>query len=122
MARAIELGELITLLKHRPQDDQVRFDFGGFIPRYVASYRGFYEQLAIGYDEDWQKPVTVAELLIQLRGAVGATFTGYKGGEYTMDASTPVWAANHGYSNQTAIVGLADCSWQTVLATAFVDS
>jgi hypothetical protein len=122
MANAIELGELITLLKHRPHDDQVVFDFGGFIPRDAASYRGYYEQLAIGYDENWEQPMTVADLLVLLRGTIGATFSGYKGGDYVMSASTPVWASKWGQCSRTAIVGLADCTWQTVLATAFVDS
>lgn len=115
------LGRLIRLLEGERPDNTVRFDFGGFIPRRLGSWRGVYAELALGYDNDWQKPVTVAELLAELRSAIGKTFTGYKGGEFKMDKGTKVWADNYGEYNQRAIVGLADCDYRTVLATAFDD-
>lgn len=117
----ITLGELIDALSTRPRDHQVRFDFGSFVPRGVDSYRGYYSDLAIGYDDDWRKPQSLGALLDDLRASVGKVFTGYKGGEYTMTRSTVVWAANYGQSNQTATVGVTGNDYQTVLVTKWVD-
>lgn len=118
---AIRLGWLIRLLEAEPKENSVVFDFGGFIPRKIDSYRGFYEQLAISYDDDWQTEMKVADILGVLRGVVGKTLTGYKGGDYLMGEDTPVWAAKWGECNSTAITGLADCNWQTVIETRWED-
>ena len=116
------LGKLIRLLEGEDPANQVRFDFGGLVPRQLDSWRGVYAELALGYDDQWRNPVTVAELLVELRSAIGKTFTGYKGGDFKMDEGTKVWADNYGEYNQCAIVGLADCSYRTVLATAFIEN
>ena len=118
---AIRLGELIRRLEGEPQDNSVRFDFGGFIPRRIDSYRGFYDQLAISYDDDWRNKMKVSEFILVLREVVGKTLEGYKGGGYKMDERTPVWAANYGECNSTAVVGLAPCNWGTVLETRWED-
>lgn len=117
--RPLALGELIDLLKGEAQSDEVRFDFGLLIPRKVASYRGYYEQLALGYDQDWQKSVTVADLLAELGGAVGRDYGGWKGGEYTMGRTTPVWAANSGESPGTGIVGVRRDTY-VILETVYI--
>lgn len=133
MAYPITLGDLIVLLRHQPQDHHVVFDFGSAIPTDVDSYRGYYEQLAIGYEmglasgcpqSDGHDPdnlCTVAELLERLQDVLGRTYSGWKGGEYEMGEHTRMWAANAGHSTSTAITGIASCTWQTVLTTAFVD-
>lgn len=119
MSSPISLGDLIVLLKHREQDQEVRIAFGYFSPDGVHSYRGFYEQLAIGYSYESGKEVKVAELLKELQGAIGKTFHGYKGGEYVMTECTPVWCANHGEAPSVAIVGIADCNYCTILRTDY---
>lgn len=56
------------------------------------SYRGYYEQLAfepMGY-------VSVKEMLKSAKSAVGKTFTGYKGGNFTMDLGTDIWISDYG--------------------------
>jgi hypothetical protein len=114
----ISIGGLIALLEQRPRDESVRFGFGYFAPDSIGSYRGFYDHLAIGYDEG--KEATVADLVAKLKEAIGKEFDGYKGGTYRMRADTPVWAANYGDSPSTAIVGIADCDYMTVLQTEWV--
>lgn len=116
----ISLGELIALLETRPQEQDVRFDFGYIRPVGVDSYRGFYDHLAIEYTTGG-KDMTVAELLAELRGAVGRVFMGYKGGDFRMNRSTPMWVANHGESNSTAVIGLAECKYMTIIATGYCD-
>lgn len=116
---AITLGKLIRLLECEKPENHVCFDFGGMTPTDIDSYRGYYDQLAIGYQDKYDESMTVAKLLEILTKSVGGTFHGYKGGNYTMDVTTPVWAANYGECHSTAIKGLADCHWQTIIATEF---
>lgn len=117
--RPLALGELIDLLKGEAQSDQVRFDFGGLTPRTLGSYCGYYEQLALGYDDKWQEPMTVGALLAELGGAVGHEYSGWKGGEYTMGRTTPVWAANSGEAPGTGIVGVRRDTY-VILETVYI--
>lgn len=57
------------------------------------SYRGYYSDLAF---EETGKPQKVEELLELCYKALGATFEGYKGGEYLMDTNVPLWIAEYG--------------------------
>lgn len=118
----ITLGQLIDLLAGRPQDQPVCFDFCSLVPRGVASYRGWYDHLAIGYRE-WSREteISVKDFHAMLRKADGYVFTGYKGGDYRMHRDTPLWVANWGDSGSTVVAGLADCDYQTVIATAWVN-
>jgi hypothetical protein len=58
------------------------------------SYRGYYENLAFEPKAD----VTVAEMLACAKSALGQTFQGYKGGDYTMGEYTTVWVCHEGTS------------------------
>jgi hypothetical protein len=115
----MSLGTLIDALTHRPRDEEVRFDFGYMVPQGLGSYRGYYYHLALGYKEN--ATVRVADLLKELRAAVGQTFEGYKGGDFTMSRDTPIWVANYSECPGTTIVGLADCRFQTVILTSYAD-
>lgn len=57
------------------------------------SYRGYYDRLAL---EPGSGIYTAGLLLDDARRAVGASFTGYKGGRFRMDESTPVYIALYG--------------------------
>jgi hypothetical protein len=85
----ITLGELIAYLEKFPAD--ARFVVGFGTPH---SYRGYYNELAF----ERQNDVAVRDMLADARGAVGATYQGYKGGRYTMTADAPVWVAAYGCS------------------------
>lgn len=111
----LNLGQVITLLSKRPGDHLCAFDFGGTRPAGVGSYRGFYEDLAIGFEED--NSATVAEVLATLKAAIGETFHGWKGGEYRMKESSTVWVANRGNTSDTFIKGLRDCDYMTIIET-----
>lgn len=56
------------------------------------SYRGDYRELAFSPTSN----VTVGEMLAAARSAVGATYQGYKGGEFRMDLLTPCYIAGIG--------------------------
>jgi hypothetical protein len=96
----------------------VRFDFCKFVPDQLGSYRGYYEDLALDYQTG--ATVHVADLLPQLRDALGRSFEGYKGGEFVMHRGTNVWVAPYGESWGTAITGVRDTGYYAVLETAYV--
>lgn len=82
------LGELIAALKAVPnQNGLVPWGFGQ-----PDSYRGYYEQVAFEPLEN----VTIASMLAAAESALGATFQGYKGGDYLMDEYTECWIAEYG--------------------------
>ena len=109
------LGSLIRILETCPNKEfNVYFDFGNFSPDQVESYRGFYDQLAIGFSEGNTK---VSELLFWLKDAVGGIFTGYKGGEFLMDEDTKMWVANYGESNSTAVDSVEILTWAVIIRT-----
>lgn len=104
------LGQLIEELSKIDATDDcwVSFAFGGFVPTECDSWRGSYAEIAIGFaDLEWEKRPMLKSFLQHLRDCVGKEFTGYKGGEFTMDESTPVWVSNYGRSGETGVVGLA---------------
>lgn len=80
----------------------------------LMSYRGYYDHLALGYClDDWNNEecgITVKGLVKKLRHAIGQTFEGYKGGDFTMGPQTPVWLANYGRSQGGVITGVSDYS------------
>src|SRR4051812_10967667 len=56
------------------------------------SYRGYYDQLAFEPKEN----TTIGAMLESAKRAMGKTYTGYKGGEYTMGEYTDCNLANYG--------------------------
>lgn len=74
----MKLGEIIDALKDCDPTSTIRYDFSYDGPDYIESYRGFYNELAL---TGLRYGVTVAEVLKMCEKAVGATFTGYKGGD-----------------------------------------
>lgn len=117
----MNLGQIIDLLRAMPQDDSVFFDFGDMEPTTLDSYRGYYDHLAIGFEENCHlsHPAKVSGLLAGCEAAVGQTYQGWKGGDYCMDRATPVWVANRGKSSSTAIVGIREVGYGVVIDTRF---
>ena len=81
------LQDLIEWLEKQPPELRVPHGFGS-----PMSYRGSYDELAFEPKDD----VSFGEMLTHAKAALGATFTGYKGGEYTMESYTPCWIAEYG--------------------------
>lgn len=74
----------------------------------LHSYRGYREDLAIGfgpYFEGRPTYATVGDLASALRAAIGQDFEGYKGGDYTMAADTTLWIAPEGTTSQSGQPG-----------------
>lgn len=97
----VTLGELIRELDAVPPDLPVLLD-DGMSPGPPHSYRGHYADLAF---EPTKSSVTAGDLLEWSRRALGGTFTGWKGGDFTMDTRTPLWVASEGDLGR-ALVGI----------------
>jgi hypothetical protein len=77
------------------------------VPLGVASYRGYYEDLALGYsDATGDKTETVDGLRETLKQALGKVFEGYKGGNYTASEKTLVWVGNWGDASGCRVDGV----------------
>jgi hypothetical protein len=115
----LTIGQFITKLEQQPQENEITFDFGGYIPTTFDSYRGFYDQLALGFDTGVAS-VSVATLLYNARDAQYETFQGYKGGSYRMTPDTHLWADNYGKWTSTAIVDVVSNDCETKIITVYL--
>lgn len=102
----LSLGVLIRKLGRCKPGARVLFDFCCFVPGSLDSYRGYYDHLA--FDPVADKARTVEDVLGECRNALGKTFTGYKGGYFTMDESTPIWVSSYGNADGTGVVGVRE--------------
>lgn len=111
-ADGTKLGDLIDRLKRSPQGNELHLSMPGY-PQWsvqdVASYRGYYDQLALSPCQT-DKPPKVSAVIDMLEGAVGKTYEGYKGGEFVMDLYTRVWIAEYGTSSGLRIYAVEDIS------------
>ena len=101
------LGDLIDALEGIDSTLPVEFTsadgrYGNDQPGEFFSWRGDYHELALGYCTskvyDWNTseyipvpPPTVGSLLARCIAADGATFEGYKGGDFTMNRSCRIF-------------------------------
>ena len=86
----MKLRDVISTLEAMPPDKVLSPGFGA-----ADSYRGYYHEIAFAP----LPSATVAEMLEHARAANGATYSGYKGGEYRMDLDTNCNVAEYGWSN-----------------------
>lgn len=61
------------------------------------SYRGYYDDVAF----ETKEQARLGDMLYEARMAHGATFTGYKGGSYTMGDYTECWLAEWDSTGET---------------------
>lgn len=125
----LSLGEIILKLepivekqKQRLADGQteatVVYDFEYLFPNMIDSWRGSYSELALNFTSTGNN-MKVTDFYCLLKDAVGKTFTGYKGGEFTMSRQTPVWVANYGNSGNTAVIEIVDNDYQVIIMTGY---
>ena len=87
----MSLDELIAALERLDSSLVVPFGFG-----HPHSYRGYYNELAFEPREN----VTIGAMLADARSALGTTYKGYKGGDFTMTGWTPCWLAEWGSTGE----------------------
>lgn len=114
------LESMIQLLREKPQDWIIMYDWNGLCPGSPMSYRGYYEDLAFDWQRDSFRKVTVSDFRKVCENTLHSTFVGYKGGNYTMGPNTPLWAASYG-STGRAIVGLFEGTDGVLIETREAD-
>jgi len=77
----MKLKDLIDLLEKFPSGMRVAEGFGN-----PHSWRGVYSELAFEPVND----TTIGDMLYEARSAIGETYCGHKGGEFTMMLDTTV--------------------------------
>jgi hypothetical protein len=92
--RWVELGGIIARLE---QEDPTRVLPIGFANPH--SYRGDYSDLAF----EPVANISIGDMLAACRSALGTTFDGWKGGDFTMSESSDCWIAMHGESGDNKI-------------------
>jgi hypothetical protein len=117
--KGLKYGEFITALERMPADEPVKFDFVHFGPTRINSYRGFYEDAALGYqrpdDSDYEFP-TVEELVRRLTSVLGHVFEGWKGGNgRPIRLESSLWVANPGETGDTVIVDVQNLTYVTII-------
>jgi len=99
----LTVGELIKKLEYLWDKNQPLAFCKGLYPADFWSYRGYYEDLAIGVTT---YPVTVGEWLSKLKEQIGKTHDGWKGGTYDVREDTPLWVATQPRDTGPAITGV----------------
>lgn len=104
---ALPLGEFISKLKKFDSNYNVYVKYEGtpMGVHMLHSYRGFYRMLAL---EPTEKFETVRELSYTLYDANDAIFTGYKGGEYSMDEDSWLFISPYGEASRMAITDVVE--------------
>lgn len=125
----MRLGELIRQLKTFDPTWRIRYSFARFVPDGIDSYRGSYDQLALGWKEprelkdgeEWGDHMPkVGEILKLCEDTIGKTLEGYKGGWFPMSEKTVVWVANWGDCHDTGIAALHEGGGhEVVIDTAY---
>ena len=90
------LNDLIKWLEHQNPDSVIRHGFGE-----PYSYRGYYEDVAFEPESN----TTIGEMLRCAKYALGRTFTGWKGGEFTMEGFTECWISEQGTTCGATAIG-----------------
>jgi len=120
----LTLGELILklepIVKNQKDGEEatVRYDFEYLFPTSIDSWRGSYDELALNFETQGEE-MKVSEFLNMLKECIGKTFTGYKGGDFTMHKGTPIWVANHSHSGNTAVIDVIDNGYIVLLITGY---
>lgn len=123
MAKQMTLGQLIDVLERKDREMKVDYAFGYFSPTSFHSWRGAYEELAIGYQHwaefGYDKRPKVGKLLELATNADGGIFTGYKGGDFTMSRDNRVWISNVDEACDCGIVDVMEANGNLVIVPGF---
>lgn len=112
----LTLGGLQDALSDADDGLPVVFDSGDGAGE-IASYRGYYIDLAISGG----KPKPVSDWKRIVEKALATTFVGYKGGDFPASPDKPLWRAKWGDASGIAIVSAAVTDGAFVLATKAVE-
>lgn len=119
----LTVGQFMDKLKALDQEELVKYDFVHFGPTTLESYRGYYEDAALGYDEcgrsfgdlAYEYP-KIKDLLQHFEQTIGKVFGGWKGGNgRPISRATSLWVANPGETGDTVIVDVQQHTYVTII-------
>ena len=125
----LALGEIILKLEVIKNPKlPVLFDIKKYYPVGIDSWRGNYCELALEYEKKG-KPMLLSGFLKMLKDTIGKTLTGYKGGDFLMGKTTPVWVANYGVCQgfrkdkykDTAVIDISEQKSAVIIKTKAID-
>lgn len=117
------IDELISLLKTAKPDVRVYFSFCKCIPDGIGSWRGSYDEPALGwapsgYSGEVDSYPTVKSLIEDLEDAInGVAFSGWKGGEYCYHGHETLHIDNDGDCTNTEISRVEIKDWEVIIHT-----
>lgn len=116
----LTVGEFMDKLRVMPQDEPIKYDFVHFGPTTLESYRGYYEDAALGYGGgrrgSFYDYPTVKALLDHFEAALGKVFEGWKGGNgRPITRETALWVANPGETGDTIVVDVQELLYVTII-------
>jgi len=114
----LTLGKAIAVLDDLPDRMKVECD-NGRVPGEADSYRGYYADLAFSPSGPVNK--TILKFRRELKAAMGSTFQGYKGGDFTMGAETPLWLSDYGTASGIAMMDIVERDGKAIIITKQVD-
>ncbi|MCA1021540.1 hypothetical protein [Halobacillus litoralis] len=113
----LSIGDLHGELSKYNDDREIIIDDGTFFDGEFDSYRGYYQDLALGFEWKDQELNTVGSLKEMLEKALKiGGMHGYKGGNYRITPDTLVWLANYGSCGKM-IVDLKEIEGRLILIT-----
>ncbi len=110
----LTLGKLIKSLESSNQNATVLCS-NGISPGTPYSYRGYYSDLAFELNDPVEVDLRVGDFLTTCRKILDTTLEGYKGGDFVMDADTPLWLSAWGDTSKVAIMDIVRKNDGTVL-------
>ena len=113
----LTLGDFIKKLKAvKNKNKTIKTDMYDGIGE-CMSYRGYYADLSF---EPTDKICTVEEVLPKAEAALGNTYEGYKGGDFTMGEDTPLWIAHYSDTGR-AVIGFVETDDSVLLVTKEIE-
>jgi len=98
------IKQVLDILKQAPSDAHVYYSYFRCVPTYVASWRGSYDEAALGWAPvEFKNQITAKELIKQLEDSFGRPYSGWKGGDYCYYDDTPLHIDNQGECTNTEI-------------------
>lgn len=122
--QGLNFGRLIFALEFLKSETIIRFDFGCFTPQGFHSYRGYYEDIGIGYTDQVYDRLTAGQFVGQCRDFLkNGELHGYKGGEFKPRLESSVWVSKDSSEcSGTIITGIRDLGYgYAIIETKYED-
>lgn len=99
-ASNLTIGELLKKIEKYEDGTPFKFTCDRFLDDEFDSYRGYYDDMYLGYSDKDEGYNTIGHLKRILEEALKqGTMVGYKGGDFSIDGGTLLWLSSYGMSS-----------------------